>query len=135
MPAIPMILQVILAALFTPAILKNFGINLTPTDVQNGVSGVAAVQAVPPTTPGATPAPATKPTAAQTMNDLAKNPVSTFGFAAMGGVAIFLVAQLRAAAHEAGTATVDTYREAKKVTGTMANADGTTKNISRRAKN
>lgn len=135
MPAIPMIIQIILGALFAPAILRGFGINLAPADVQNGVSGVGAAQAVPASTAGATAEPAVKPTFAQTANDAVKNPVSLFGIGVVLFTGVFMVAQLRAASHEAGSAAVDVYNEGKKATGALQNADGTTKNISRRAKN
>ncbi|HEX2864574.1 MAG TPA: hypothetical protein VHN99_08385 [Deinococcales bacterium] len=48
------------------------------------------------------------PTFGDTANDLANNPLSIWGFAAMGFVAVFLIAQLRAAGHEVGGAFADT---------------------------
>lgn len=133
MPAIPMIIQIILGALFAPAILRNFGINLNPTDVDNGVSAGPVVVQAPPTTPGATPAPAVSPTVKQITQDAVRNPVSLFGIAAVGFVSVFVIAQLRAAGHEATETTKDLYSEGKKATGSLANADKGTANISRRA--
>ncbi|WP_034383154.1 hypothetical protein [Deinococcus sp. YIM 77859] len=132
--AIPMILQIILAALFTPTVLRQFGINLTPTDVQNGVSAGPVAVPAPPTTPGAVSEPSKPPTAAETLNDAVNKPTSLFGIAAVGFVAVFVIAQLRAAGHEMTETTKDLYSEGKKVTGSLANADATTRNLSRRAK-
>ena len=49
-----------------------------------------------------------KPSGAQAISDLANNPFSVWGFAALGCVAVFLIAQLRAAGHEAGQGIMDT---------------------------
>lgn len=134
MPAIPMIIQIILAALFTPTILRNFGINLTPTDVQNGVSAGPVTVPAPPATPGAQAEPSKPPTTAETINDAVNKPTSLFGIAAIGFVSVFVIAQLRAAGHEATETTKDLYNAGRAATGSLANADATTRNISRRAK-
>ena len=129
---------IILGGLLSPAIVNNWlkvlGIQLNPADVQNGVAGTEAKQYVPAGTSGAVVEEIKKATTAQTVNDAVNKPLSLFGIAAIGFVGVFVIAQLRAASHEAGSAAVDVYNEGKRASGTLANADGTTSNISRRAK-
>lgn len=133
MPAIPMLLQLLIVAFFGADVLKKYGLN--PTDVQNGTSGMTAVQSVPPATAGATPAPTVQPTVKQITQDAVRNPTSLFGIAAVGFVSVFVIAQLRAAGHEATESGKDLYRAGEKVTGSLSNADSSTRNISRRASN
>lgn len=132
MPAIPMLLQWLIVAFFGADVLKKYGINAT--DVQNGTTGMAAVQAVPPVTPGATPAPTVNPTVKQITSDAVKNPVSLFGIAAVGFVGIFLISQARAGLHEATETTRELYAEGGRVTRAASGADGGPRNYSRRAK-
>lgn len=134
MPAIPMFIQILIGALFAPGILKGFGINFTSGDVQNGIQAGGAAVVAPPATAGAVAEPSKKPTAAQTANDLANNPASMFGLAAVGFVAVFIVAQLRAAGHEMTETSKDLYSAGKSATDSLKNADGSTSNISRRLK-
>ncbi|THF88476.1 hypothetical protein E7T09_04525 [Deinococcus sp. KSM4-11] len=135
MPAIPLFIQILLTALFTPTILARFGINLNGTDVQNGVTAAPVVVQAPPSTPGAVVAPPVQPTTKQIASDAVKNPVSLFGIAAVGFTSVFVIAQLRAAGHEATETSKDLYRAGEKVTGSLGNADASTRNISRRASN
>jgi len=73
------------------------------------------------------------------VNEAVKRPANWFGLALFGGALVFVIAQTRAAAHEAGGALADTYKEAKSTAQAahsgLSNADGSTGNISRRLKN
>lgn len=130
---IPMLLQIIIGALFAPSILKGFGIDLTGADVTNGVSGAAAAQNATPAQ-GGQPEPSKPPTTAETINDAVNKPSSLFGIAAIGFVAVFVIAQVRAGTHEAVETSKDLYSAGSSASRSLANADGSTKNISRRAK-
>lgn len=131
--AIPMLLQIIIGALFAPSVLKGFGIDLTGADVTNGVSGAAAAQNATPAQ-GGQPEPSKPPTTAETINDAVNKPSSLFGIAAIGFVAVFVIAQVRAGTHEAVETSKDLYSAGSGATRSLANADSSTKNISRRAR-
>ena len=129
--------QVLIGLIFGPTILKQFGIELDLGTKPTTPPATGTVnQVVPSTTPGAQPE--ASPTAAQIVNEAVKRPANWFGLALFAGGMVFLVAQGRAAAHEAGGALADTYKEAKTTAiathNGLKNADGTTGNISRRAK-
>ncbi|MFC6803086.1 hypothetical protein ACFQDE_16310, partial [Deinococcus caeni] len=107
-----MLLQIIIGALFAPSVLKGFGIDLTGADVTNGVSGAAAAQNATPAQ-GGQPEPSKPPTTAETINDAVNKPSSLFGIAAIGFVAVFVIAQVRAGTHEAvETSRISTARGA-----------------------
>lgn len=131
MPAIPLIIQVILGALFTPTILKGFGINLNPDDVQNGFATAPHYVQVPPGTPGAVPEKADTPTSAEIAHDAVKNPISLFGIAAIGFVSVFVISQLRAAAAETTDTGRGLIRGGQRFTDSLANADGGTVNLTK----
>lgn len=132
MPAIPVLLQWLIVAFFGSDVLKKYGLN--PADVEKGASGTGAAQAAPPATPGAVPAPTTSPTVKQITSDAVKNPTSLFGIAAVGFVSVFVIAQIRAGTHEAVETSKDLYSAGSSATRSLSNADGSTRNISRRAK-
>lgn len=134
------VVMIICGALFSPAVIGNFlqvfGINFNAKqsqEIQKSIERdlIPVAQVVPPSTPAATPEPVKPPTPAQTVNDAVKNPTSLFGIAAVGFVAVFVIAQLRAAGHEAASGATAVYREGGKATRVLANADATTGNISR----
>lgn len=143
----PMVLffQVLLGVIFSPALIKSLNAamgmmggtdlnGMTSTDVERGIADLLARQAAPPTTPGAQPEETRSPTTGEIVQTMAQKPANWFGLALLVGGSVFLVSQLRAAGHEAGSAAVDLYKEGKGVGTSLKNADGTTGNISRRAK-
>lgn len=135
MPAIPMLLQLLIAAFFLPDILRRYGANATQADLTNGFSGIGAMMQSLPTQPGATAEPSKPPTAAQTLNDAVNKPTSLL----FGGVLLFggavLFSQGRAAFHEVSETTRDVYNEGSRVSRAASGADGGPRNYSRRAKN
>lgn len=134
----PTVVLIICGALFSPAVISNFlqvfGINFNTKnekEVRSAIELPPVAHVVPPSTPAAVAEPVKPPTTAQTVNDAVKNPTSLFGIAAVGFVAVFVIAQLRAAGHEAASGATAVYREGGKATRVLANADATTGNISR----
>lgn len=129
------VFSLFLAAGFGPTILKQYGVNLTPEDVNRGIdkNPVVYVQ-TPPATPGAVLAPPQQPSVKEITKDAVNNPVSLFGIAAVGFVGVFVISQLRAGFHEGVATTKDLYGEGQRVSKSLANADGSTRNISRRAR-
>lgn len=72
------------------------------------------------------------PTTGQIVNEAVQRPLSLWAIAGIGFVSVFLIAQLRAASHEAGSAAVGVYREAQDTTRKLSKPN--TKNQSRFAK-
>lgn len=133
MPAIPMLLQLLIAAFFLPDILRRY--NATQGDLTNGISGIGAMMQALPTQPGATAEPSKPPTAAETLNDAVNKPSSLlFGACLLGGAAL-LFSQMRAGFHEVSETTREVYTEGSRVTRAASGADGGPRNYSRRARN
>lgn len=128
--AIPVFIQILIGLIFSPTILQGFGINLgsaatTPaTGTANEVVKAGTAESKPEVSP----------TAGAILNEAVKRPANWFGLALVVGGSVFLLAQTRAAAHEAGGALGDAYQESKNIGTSLRDADGSTGNISRRAK-
>ena len=81
---------------------------------------------------GSVTVPSKPPPVREIVKDSVNNPWSLFGIAAVGFVTVFVVAQFRAGFHEVSSTAADLYDEGKKATQSLANADASTGNISRR---
>ncbi|WP_034344007.1 hypothetical protein [Deinococcus misasensis] len=120
MPAALMWVLTIIGTLFFSGGVPGIQKLLTPQQV-------GVYRDVPEGTAGSSPD--DKPSFSEVVKDTVNTPSSVWGIAAIGFVGVFLIAQLRAGAHEAGTAAVATYNEAKATTRKLSKPN--TKNQSR----
>jgi hypothetical protein len=88
--------------------------------------GSSSNSPAPSSNPGVKP-PA--PSAGEIVKDAVNTPSSMWGLAALGFVAVFLVAQLRAAGHEVAAGTRGVYREAQSTTRELAAPDTSLKAV------
>jgi hypothetical protein len=85
-----------------------------------------------PNAPSVAPVTGSKPpapSAGEIVKDAVNTPSSMWGLAALGFVAVFLVAQLRAAGHEVASGTRGLYREAQSTTRELAAPDTSLKAV------
>lgn len=139
---IKLFIQAFLTVLFAPEVLnllRSFGSPVAGTAAQLqpafGLLDMATGSTpAPVSTPGAVPEPKQDPTPTQIIAAAVDKPVNWLFLALLAFALVFLVAQVRAAAHEATETTKDVLNEAKSATNSLANADESTRNISRRMK-
>jgi hypothetical protein len=133
---IPIFIQILIGALFGPALLKQYGVDLTAGQAatQQMAQQVQTAVPVPAATPNSEPETDKDPTANQIISKAVEKPSNWFGLALFAFALIFIFAQLRAAANEGIAYAGDAIDGAKSATAGLANADGSTGNISRRRK-
>lgn len=142
----PMMLfiQVLIGAIFSPALIKSLNKAMaalgedvpeaTDSDIQRGIEALLVKQAAPPTTAGATKEETRSPSAGEVIQTMSAKPANWFGLALLGFAGVFVISQMRAAGHEVTETSKDLYNEGKRATSSLANADKSTINISRRLK-